>query len=343
MAEALIEAGERMARLTQQMLAYSGQGRFMIAPLDLSHEVTRIVTLIQASVPKDVDVRLRLAKNLPIIEADASQVQQVIMNLVINAAEAIENHGGVVEITTTVEELKDGNLESNLLPQNSRPGTYAVLSVVDNGCGMDGQTKSKIFDPFFTTKFTGRGLGLAAVLGIVRGHNGLLSVQSARGRGSTFKVLFPISNEAAGLRAAATNSSAASPATAGTVLIVDDEQVVLRTATAALEKAGYHILTAVNGLQAVEIFQVRQQEITLVILDLTMPIMGGAETLQRLREVDPGVLVIGSSGYDEVNATSRFGAGVAAFVQKPYRADALLTKVALTLRERSGVVKSRHA
>jgi signal transduction histidine kinase/DNA-binding response OmpR family regulator len=332
MAEDLIESSERMARLTQQMLAYSGQGRFIVAPLDLTHEISRIVALLQASVPKHVEVRLMLASDLPIIEADASQIQQVIMNLVINAAEAIEGHPGVVEIITTVEELPPGNLEGNLLPHSGAPGRYAVLSVTDNGCGMDEQTKRKIFDPFFTTKFTGRGLGLSAVLGIVRGHKGLLTVRSARGRGSTFKVFFPVTREVQKKRHSMPTRGGARRATAGTVLVVDDEHVVLRTATVALEKAGYGVLTAGNGRQALEVFQARRHEIIAVVLDLTMPFMGGAETLQHLRELDPNVLVVGSSGYDEVNATSRFGTGVTAFLQKPYTADAMASKIALVLQ-----------
>src|SRR5579871_4632853 len=333
MAEGLMDAGERMARLTQQMLAYSGQGRFLVAPLDLNSEITRVLALIHASVPKNVEVRFNLAKGLPTVEGDASQIQQLIMNLIINAAEAIEGNSGVVEVATAVEEPSQGKLEGNLLPQNSRPGNYVVFSVTDNRCGMDEETRRKIFDPFFTTKFTGRGLGLSAVLGIVRGHKGLLTLQSTVGRGSRFQVFLP-AGELRKLRPAGPGLSCKTE-TAGTVLLVDDEEVVLRTATAALEKAGYDVLTAVNGQQALEVFQRWRHEIAAVILDLTMPVMGGAETLQRLRALDPNVPVVGSSGYDELNATSQFGAGVTAFLQKPFRTQALIRKIAAVLQNRA--------
>ncbi|HEY7391125.1 MAG TPA: ATP-binding protein [Bryobacteraceae bacterium] len=338
MAQALIEASERMARLTQQMLAYSGKGHFVIAPLDLSHEVTRIATLIQASIPKRVELQLNLVENLPLMQADGGQIQQLIMNLVINAAEAITADTGTVSVSTTVEKLGEARLEGNMFPQNAQPGSYVVLSVADNGCGMNEETKRKIFDPFFTTKFIGRGLGLSAVLGIVRGHEGLLTVDSSPGRGTTFKVLFPVRGQREKLGDHAPLATAVA-AGRGTILVVDDEDVVLQVARTSLERAGYRILTSSNGRQALELFQGHRHEIKLVILDLTMPVMGGAETLRQLRQIDPDALVIGSSGYDESNAAIQFGAGTAAHLQKPYRARFLIQKVWQVL-ERSARSKS---
>jgi signal transduction histidine kinase/DNA-binding response OmpR family regulator len=334
LAESLITASERMARLTQQMLAYSGQGSFLVEPLSLSQEVTRTAALIGASVPKHVLLRFNLANDLPLVQADASQIQQIIMNLIINAAEAIGESKGIIDVFTSIQDLPEGGVEGNLLPQNGRPGTYAVLSVCDNGCGMDEQTKQRIFDPFFTTKFTGRGLGLSAVLGIVRAQNGLLTLESSPGCGATFKVFLPVTGEQRGTRAARVSATNTKHHPAATVLVVDDEEVVLRTATVGLQKADYHVLTAVNGQQALDIFQASPHEIAAVVLDLTMPVMGGAETLRRLRELDSAVPVVGSSGYDQRNATHQFGAGVAAFLQKPYKIQELVAAVTTVLRER---------
>ena len=190
-ARCLMEAADRMARLTGQMLAYSGRGRFIVEPLNLSMHVAQIVSLIHASIPKNVDLRLALDNNLPTIEADASQLQQVIMNLVINGAEAIESAHGVVEVRTGTQEVGDAELLANLSRQDVPAGQYVVLTVQDNGAGMDEETQARIFDPFFTTKFTGRGLGLAAVLGIVRGHKGLLTLDQPSWRGDHVPRLFP--------------------------------------------------------------------------------------------------------------------------------------------------------
>jgi signal transduction histidine kinase/ActR/RegA family two-component response regulator len=335
LAQSLIEASERMARLTQQMLAYSGKGRFVIEPLDLSHEVTRIATLIHASIPKHVELQLKLAKNLPLMEADGGQIQQLIMNLVINAAEATAADSGAVAVSTSVEVLEEGRLEGNLFPQNAHPGFYVVLSVADDGCGMDEETKKRIFDPFFTTKFTGRGLGLSAVLGIVRGHKGLLTVDSSPGQGTKFQIFFPVGGQSYELPAH-TLSSRAAASGEGTILVVDDEDVVLQVARTALERAGYRVLTALNGREALEVFREHKHEIVLVVLDLTMPVMGGAETLRQLLQTDPDVLVIGSSGHDQTGAAIQFGTGAAAYLQKPYQARMLRDQVSQLLKQRGG-------
>jgi len=186
----LQQASERAAKLTRQMLAYSGRGRFQVEILDLSRQVREIMALIQASIPKSVNVRLDLAEQLPAIEADASQIQQIVMNLAINAAEAC-SPGGSVQIATGVQTVGEAGMADAAVGEGLRAGAYAVLTVADTGAGMDAKTKARIFDPFFTTKFTGRGLGLAAVAGIVRGHQGAITVESSPGRGSTFRVYLP--------------------------------------------------------------------------------------------------------------------------------------------------------
>jgi PAS domain S-box-containing protein len=191
--QSLMDSAERMARLTAQMLAYSGRGQFLIEPVDLSTQVIQITSLIQASIPKNVEVRLALANDLPLIEVDISQLQQIIMNLVINAAEAIGSGPGTVELTTSVESVTEADLRANLTHTDPPAGAYVAMCVEDTGCGMDEETRARIFDPFFTTKFTGRGLGLSSVLGIVRGHKGLITLDSRPGAGTKFRVFFPIS------------------------------------------------------------------------------------------------------------------------------------------------------
>jgi signal transduction histidine kinase len=177
--------------LTNQMLAYSGRGRFVVQPLDLSKEVDDIIALVTASISKNVALRLSLGRNLPKVEADAAQLQQLIMNLIVNGAEAVGDKQGVVTVSTSMHTVTAGNGPANVLGEPAPPGIYVVLSVSDTGHGMDEETRARIFDPFFTTKFTGRGLGLAAALGIVKGHGGAIEVESAPGQGATFRVYLP--------------------------------------------------------------------------------------------------------------------------------------------------------
>jgi PAS domain S-box-containing protein len=306
-------SSERAAKLTKQMLAYSGRGRFFVEPLDLSEQVRQIVALIEASIPKNVDVRLTLAERLPTIEADASQIQQIVMNLAINAAEAIGPEGGRVAVSTSIESVDEGTVADFGVGATLGPGPYVTLTVADNGSGMDAQTQSKIFDPLFTTKFTGRGLGLAAVAGIVRGHRGAIKVESAPGKGACFQVWFP----AAPLPSAAPAPPLEFPG-AGKVLVVDDEEIVRRIARTALERAGYTVLLAADGREAVEVFRREAGEIRLVSLDMTMPGRSGEETFRQLREIRRDVPVLVSSGYTEVEALERFGDSIDGYLHKPY-------------------------
>jgi nitrogen-specific signal transduction histidine kinase len=308
-------SSERAAKLTKQMLAYSGRGRFFVGPLDLSEQVRQIVALIQASIPKNVEMRLALAERPPAIEADASQIQQIVMNLVINAAEAIGSGGGWVAVSTAERTVDEGTVADFAAGGTLGPGHYVALTVADNGSGMDAETQSKIFDPFFTTKFTGRGLGLAAVSGIVRGHRGAIKVESAPGEGACFQVYLPAA-------AAPPERVAATPAPeflgSGKVLVVDDEEIVRRIARTALERAGYTVLLAGDGQEAVEIFRREAGEIRLVALDMTMPGMSGEEALRQLREIRRDVPVMVSSGYTEEEVLQRFGDSIDGFLHKPY-------------------------
>ena len=311
-------AALRAAELTKQMLAYSGKGKFVVQGLNLSKLVEEMAELLQVSISKKVVLKYNFGDKLPPIEADAAQIRQVVMNLIINAAEAIGEKSGVVTVSTGVMEADHSYLSETYLDENLPEGYYVSLEVADTGCGMDEQTRKKIFDPFFTTKSTGRGLGLAAVLGIVRGHGGALKIYSQPQRGSTFKVLFPASQQAV--------EESVGPSAreqewhgSGVILVVDDEETVRITTKLILEKLGFTVLTAEDGRAALEVFRSRVDEIVAVLLDLTMPHLDGEETFRELRRIRPDVRVILCSGYNEQETTNRFaGKGLAGFIQKPY-------------------------
>ncbi len=326
----VIMASETAANLTRQLLAYAGKGRFIIEPVDLSDLVRQISALLQTSIPKNVQLRLELAENLPCVEADLAQMQQVLMNLVINGAEAIGEQQGTVLITTGVQRVDQDYISSVLVPAQIEPGDYILVQVHDTGCGMSQDTIDRIFDPFFTTKFTGRGLGLAAVLGIVRGHNGAIKVYSTVGQGTTFKLLFPTT----GRHADVTQPHILPPQTSKgeTVMVVDDEQIVRRSAKAMLERYAYSVVLAENGQEAVDLYRVLADKIDVVLLDMTMPVMGGEEAFRQLKTIRPDIRVILSSGYNEVEAIRRFaGKGLAGFLQKPYNIVTLIDKVRAVL------------
>jgi len=331
----VVDASERAAHLTKQLLAYAGKGRFVVQAMDLSDAVRDINHLIQSSIPKNAQVNLDLAERLPCIDADAAQIQQLVMNLVINAAEAIpEGRNGSVLVTTRVQEVDDNYIAQTLSPGEIVPGEYVALEVHDTGAGMDQATLQRIFDPFFTTKFTGRGLGLAAAIGIVRGHKGALKVYSTPGQGSTFKILFPAMQDGRQPPAVKATVTAKAAWQSGSVLVIDDEEVVRRTAKTTLERGGYDIVLAENGMEGIQLFLTLATKISVVLLDLTMPGLGGEETLRQIQAIRPEAKVILSSGYNEVEVIRRFtGKGLAGFLQKPYTSAALMEKVhtALTL------------
>jgi two-component system, cell cycle sensor histidine kinase and response regulator CckA len=324
--EDALRAAERAADLTRQLLAYAGKGRYVLQIVNLSLLVRQISQLVSASVPKTVQVRLQLAEDLPAVQADPGQLQQVIMNLIINGAEAIGPEGGTVLVRTAAQEVDEQYLGTLAAAGTGlRPGSYVMLEVHDSGCGMSDETISKIFEPFFTTKFTGRGLGLSAVLGIVQGHGGALKVYSKLSQGTTFKVLLPSVS-------AQPETAQAQPAVDltghGTVLVVDDEEVVRKTAVHTLKQYGYEPVVACDGAEALDLFRRNPQRFVAVLLDLTMPVMSGEETLRQMRVLNPGIRVVLSSGYNEVEAIQRFtGKGLAGFIQKPYTAMALAKKM----------------
>jgi len=268
---------------------------------------------------------MQLARALPLVEADPAQIQQLVMNLVINGAEAIGECGGSVKVTTEVTHLNGAAAAAMQSGFAVPEGRYVTLRVRDTGCGMDAQTRARIFDPFFTTKFTGRGLGLAAVSGIVRGHRAGLWLESEPGGGTEFAIHFPVSVSDA--EPERDESLAFAEPGTGTILVVDDEPVVLRTARLALQRYGYTVLTAQNGKEAVDLFRAVASEIDLVLLDMTLPVMPGEVAFQELRAIRRDVRVLATSGYSEVEALNRFGEEVDGFIQKPYKAARLAEKV----------------
>jgi len=320
-------AALRAADLTKQMLAYSGKGKFLVQPLNLSRLVEEMAHLLMFSISKKAVFRTRLAADLPVIEADAAQIQQVVMNLITNASEALGDNVGDIVVSTGVIDADRAYLSETFLDEHLPEGRFVHLEVTDTGCGMDKETRSRIFDPFFTTKFTGRGLGLAAVLGIVRGHHGAIRLYSEPGHGTAFKVLFPSSEQAVSASEQSFEGVEAWRGT-GTILIVDDEEGVRLVASKALEKVGFTVIMAEDGRAGVEMFRTHADEIRAMLLDMTMPDMSGEEVFRAIRTIRPEVRVILSSGYNEQETIRQFqGRGLAGFIQKPYQPMKLIEKV----------------
>ncbi|MEW5987486.1 MAG: GAF domain-containing protein [Chloroflexota bacterium] len=350
--EKVVMAAERAADLTRQLLAYSGRGQFQTRLIDLNTFIQRHLPLLEVAVPKNVQLQADLAPAMPLIEADVGQIQQVVMNLVLNAAEAIGERPGHVCLRTAVRlngstpasiaEISNGaepvpERIAQVIVAPAAPGRHVTLEVRDDGSGMDADTLSRIFDPFFTTKFTGRGLGLAAVLGVVRGHKGGLEVDTQVGRGTTFRIVLPASLTEASPDEAGPVPEAREIAVPDhsrpLILVIDDEEPVREAVTDILAMEEVDVLSAANGPQGLELFRQRQTDIQLVLLDLSMPGMSGEETFVELRRIDPQVRVLLSSGYSQMEARRRFSSQEpAGFLQKPYSADSLVTAVRRHLR-----------
>ena len=315
------QSAARAADLARQMLAYSGKGKFVVESLDLNRLVEEMLHMLEVSISKKAVLRLNPYHPLPSVEADATQMRQIIMNLVINASEAIGDTSGVIAITTGCMDCDRSYLKDVWLDENLTDGLYVFLEIADTGCGMDKETMTKLFDPFFTTKFTGRGLGMAAVLGIVRGHKGAIKVYSEPKKGTTFKVLLPASSRPPELFNGANHADTWQGS--GTVLLVDDEETVRGIGAEMLKELGFQVITANDGREGVELFK-QHPDISLVILDLTMPHMDGEQCFRELRQLRPDIKVIMSSGYNEQEVTQKFvGKGLAGFIQKPYKLSTL--------------------
>ena len=312
----IITAAHHAADLCRQMLTYSGRTSTPVAKIGLRELVEEMAHLLKTAISKKAILNLNLGRQLLPVQGDPSQIRQILMNLIINASEAIGDRSGVITVSVGATRCDRQYLESTELGDAIPPGLYMHLEVTDTGYGMDARTKERIFEPFFSTKFTGRGLGLAAVLGIVRAHKGALKVYSEPGKGTTFKILFPALEEKG------TDDKPPAPAAwrgKGTILLVDDEQSLCALGARMLEHLGFDVLTASDGREAVDLYRKRAGEIALVLLDLTMPHMDGSEAFGELRRINPDVRVILSSGYSREDVAGRFaGKNLAGVLQKPY-------------------------
>jgi CheY-like chemotaxis protein len=330
--DAIEHAGEAAAALTRRLLAYAGKGQVVTGMVDISACVRDINGLLRAAISRNVAVRLVLGQDLPAVESDRSMVEQIVSNLIINAAEAIGlEKPGCVTMRTAVRDIAGSTIRNAVDGEWIRAGRCIVIEVHDNGCGMDEQTKGRIFDPFFTTKFFGRGLGLSAVAGAVKTLGGGIVVETAPGSGTTFRVLLPACNMPA---AVPRDTAVPAPSRgAGTVLVVDDEPMIRRLGSKILKEAGYRVLVAGDGDEALRIFGEDPDRIDVVLLDMSMPGKSGKVVLAALQEQRPDVKVVFMSGFGESEALRVVGANrFLAFVQKPFNAGDLPGVIASVLR-----------
>jgi nitrogen-specific signal transduction histidine kinase/CheY-like chemotaxis protein len=318
-------AAERAAELCRQMLAYAGKSQFVQTRVKFGELVEDMVKMLKPTISQKVEVRMHLAPRIPTIDGDISQLRQIAMNLVINAAEAIGTELGVIEISLAASEAGGGGGDKDYLGKAIPAGRNLCLEVTDNGCGMDAETLRRIFEPFYTTKFTGRGLGMSAVLGIITSHQGALQLSSEPGRGTTFKVYLPV--QGSDPEEDGTQSQAVAPAPwkiSGTVLLAEDEYQVRLVARALLENFGFSVLEARDGREALELYRRRRAEILLVVTDMGMPVMDGYDLFLELKKLDPGLPIIISSGFGDVDVASRIDREeIAGIISKPYTAGQL--------------------
>ncbi len=325
----IIASAERAAHLTRQLLAYSGKGQFIVRELDVTQAVNEMADLVQFSIPKSASLALNLERRLPLVAMDPGQLQQILMNLVINAGEAIgDGNPGRITVTTSMADVPSPFIDD--LGEEIAPGRYICIEVHDTGSGIDPEKKAKMFDPFFTTKFVGRGLGLAAIAGILRSQQGGILVESAPGQGSTFRVFLP---------AAGRNGGVAAPEPAirdgrPSVLVVDDEPTVRDFIGSVLHRKGFHVIQASDGQEALALCGSAPGAIGAAIVDIIMPNMAANELLPALKAKQPGMRILLTSGYSEAEARRLCAAYPgAAFIQKPYTAQQLAKAVGDLLLE----------
>lgn len=331
----IMGATRRAADLCREMLVYAGKATITVERVGLKELVQEMATLLETAIAKKASLTLELESGLPPIEADRSQIRQIVLNLILNASEAIGDRGGAITVSAGATRCGGEDLRKTDLHDELAPGPYVYLEVSDTGTGMDAETLSRIFEPFFSTRFTGRGLGLAAVLGIVRAHKGAVKVWSEPGKGTTFKILFPALAGGEDSIRSPEDSPLAGWRGKGTILLVDDEESLLALGARMLEYLGLNALTASDGVQAVELYRRHREEIDLVLMDLTMPHMDGEETLGELRRLNPDVPVVLASGHSHEDVTGRFaGKGLAGILQKPYTLARLRETLAGLLPER---------
>jgi len=315
--EEIETASRSAANLCQQMLAYAGKGRFVVKPHDLSQIVSQSSHLLQISLSKQAELRFRLADGLPLVQADATQIQQIVMNLVLNASEAIGKRDGLITLTTGLLKPDATTFAGCLYAPEHPVPVYVFLEVRDNGCGMSAEVINRIFEPFFTTKFAGRGLGLAAALGIVRSHHGALRVESKPGEGSSFTLCLPAADSDANSESEK-NLTNTPWSAEGTILVIDDEAQVRSVAERMAQTLGFSALCAADGDQGIQLFELYRSAIKVVLLDLSMPGLSGEETLASLRARDPALRVILMSGYNQPELPTAINGKKPSFLSKPF-------------------------
>ena len=330
-----MKAAERAADLTRQLLAYSGRGKFLVEEVDLNLFVKENVQMLEVSIPKTTKLRFELGSPSPHIKADMGQLQQVVMNLIINAGEATGHDPGYIFVRTSGIKLSEDDTEYwKYTTTPLQPGWYALLQVSDNGHGMKPEVLARIFDPFFTTKFTGRGLGLAAVLGIIRGHHGGVLITSEEGKGTRFDVVFPIVEASTTADAEQTKKAVVVDGEGKTVLVIDDEPSVLELLTDIFTEAKFWVIGALNPMEGIELYRRNQQSIAMVVLDYSMPDMDGKAAFEELVKINKDVKVLLCSGYMEEEMESAFGTlRPAGFIHKPYQPTALLQRMSRVLSD----------
>gem|GEM_PF-915957 len=325
-------AAKRASELTNQMLAYSGKSRFETKIIDINELIQEVHGLLDVSISKKIKIHYQLDDSIPKILADPSQIVQILMNLTINASEAIENTG---DITVKTKKLfcDEDKISTLTINQGMKAGNYILLEITDTGCGISEDKIKQIFDPFYTTKFTGRGLGLSAVSGIIRNHNGGLNVKSTIGKGTTFSIYLPASGNNVAVDNENSNKIESINVHSATVLVVDDEAYIRTLTSRMLKNAGYTAVLADNGLEALQIFRDKKDSIDCVLLDLTMPELDGKETLAAIRKIDKNIPVIISSGYSEADIRASFGDNtISGVLQKPYQYEDLLKIIQINIK-----------
>lgn len=327
-------ASSRASALCNQMLAYAGQRSISTERFDCNCSIRELGELLKISLSKKATIDFRLSPEPLYLEADKAQLDQVIMNLITNAAEALENEVGQIVVATRIHEVGADELAEFRQPHALNPGRYVRISVSDTGVGMSPETQEKIFDPFFTTKFTGRGLGMAAVSGIMQQHHGAIRIESEPGKGSTFTLLFPPANGVVQDAPSKSQQGSDEEFSSRRVLVVDDEANVRKTLTRFLIRADFKVVEARNGRQAIEVYQAEHDNIDCILLDLSMPDLDGEETYRELQKIRPDVRVVLNSGYAEQDLLDRFGdAPLAGILKKPTPKEVLLETIRNAITE----------
>jgi PAS domain S-box-containing protein len=321
----LIEkAAGRGSDLCCQMLAYAGKATIMQGQVSMRMLVEEMISMLKATINPNVAILPDLPTTIPLIYGDASQLRQIVMNLIINASEAIGEAQGEIRVSLATTVMRGGESDKDHLGQIITPGSYLCLDVTDNGCGMDEESRRRIFEPFYTTKFSGRGLGMSAVLGIITAHKGVLQITSKPGQGTTFKVYLPIRTTCASEVESPQQVASIPWKGSGTILLAEDENDVRLIAKIILKSLGFNVLEASNGKEALELYIKNASEITLVITDMGMPVMDGYELFRKLKTLNPKLPIIISSGYGDAEVGSRIAfEDVAGLVSKPYSPDKL--------------------